>query len=601
MVPVASVITPVHQTPPALFEEAFQSLLSQTCGFESIEWLVVIHNMDDDYAESLKRITGPRENVVFLRAPSVPRNRGLKRAAGEYVFFLDSDDTLAPDCIGKTVSSMRESFADMAVFNAGFLSREELPRASRDYRLNAPDQELIVYERGDPRIDSLMAEWGAMLWSRAYRREFLRGCGACFDEGVRIGEDLLFNAAVTPQAAIICALPRFRGCFHRLRQDSLLSTEMVPGKAESEPLHYVLATKDCGSAELVWYHLSWFAINALTSYSGAALPPWLRKALEPACASLRVMAPRFSYSKEQIRGMLGITTAVLSIPASPRLSNRYEKLETPLSEEEVRMRVVAAAAENIELRTTGTEGAENPFLGTASDEALPEIVMADLRRMDPARHGAHMESYRRMEMLRGFRDGEVRCRVTVFRLGPLRCALSITWDELFISRKGIGRLRDRVCGDMGKYAPGFSTIGELLKYRVMMTPDATAFCCWEGDGLASVTHRQFQAQMDRLAAAIGFPRLPTRRVGIAAPNCYLWFLVYLTAVREGMTVVAFDPALGREEFDRRLRRTQVSLVFLGEGVAEPSAEGVEIRLLSELPDLLQKGEPPAETERALPQ
>ena len=48
MVPVASVITPVHQTPPALFEEAFQSLLSQTCGFESIEWLVVIHNMDDD-------------------------------------------------------------------------------------------------------------------------------------------------------------------------------------------------------------------------------------------------------------------------------------------------------------------------------------------------------------------------------------------------------------------------------------------------------------------------------------------------------------------------------------------------------------------------
>ena len=67
MTPLASVITPVYQTPPVLFEEAFRSLLSQTCGFESVEWLVVIHNMDDDYAESLQRITGTGECRFFAR------------------------------------------------------------------------------------------------------------------------------------------------------------------------------------------------------------------------------------------------------------------------------------------------------------------------------------------------------------------------------------------------------------------------------------------------------------------------------------------------------------------------------------------------------
>lgn len=598
MTPLASVITPVYQTPPALFEEAYQSLLSQTCGFERVEWVVAVHNMDDDYAESLKRITGEHENIVFLRveggnSPSVPRNQCLQNATGEYIFFLDSDDTMTPDCIEKTVHAMRESRADIAVFGCGFLSRETLPAALRNYRPNAPDQEFVVYERGDPRIDSLMAEWGAMLWSRAYRRKFLLRCGICFDEGIRIGEDLLFNIAVTPMAEIICAMPRFKGYFHRLRWGSLLGSEMVPGKAEGEVLRYIEAIGDCGSSELLWYHLSWFAKNALLPGREGTLSPGLRSALEPVCVKLRVVAPRFMWSRERIEGMLGFCAAVLPVSVSPRVCNRHEVLETPISEEEVFSRVIAAAAENIELRTTGTAGVDNPFLGIASDTARPGIAMVDLRWMNPKRHEAHMDSYRRMEMLRGFREGEVRCRVTVFLLGSLRCALSITWDERFISRKGIKRLRDRVCGDMASYAPRLKTIDKLLAYRCMMTPDATAFCFWEKNGMASVTYSRFQAQMDSLAAVIDFSVLPTRRIGIAAPNSYLWVLVCLTALREGMTVVAFDPSLSREEFDHRLRRTRVSLVFLGEAVTKPSGEDVDIRLLSEVSDLIKTGGAPA--------
>ena len=598
MTPLASVITPVYQTPPALFEEAYQSLLSQTCGFERIEWVVAVHHMDDDYAESLKRITGERKNIVYLRveggnSPSVPRNICLQNATGEYIFFLDSDDTMAAGCIEKTVHAMCKSRADIAVFGCGFLSRETLPAALRDYRPNAPDQGLVVYEQGDPRIDSLMAEWGAMLWSRAYRRKFLHRCGICFDEEFRIGEDLLFNIAVTPLAKIICVLPRFKGYFHRLRRGSLLDSEMIPGKAKGEVLRYIEAIGDCGSSELLWYHLSWFAQNALLPGREGTLSPGLRSALEPACANLRVVAPRFSWSRERIEGMLGYCAAVLPLSASPRVANRHEVLETPLSEEEVRSRVMAAAAENIELRTTGTAGASNPFLGTASETARPGIAVVDLRWMSTARLSAHMDSYRRMEMLRGFREGEVRCRVTVFLLGPLRCVLSITWDGRFISPKGIKRLRNRICGDMASYAPRLKTIDELLAYRCMMTPDATAFCWWEKDGLTSVTYSRFQAQMDSLAAVIDFPGLPTGRIGIAAPNSYLWVLVCLAAIREGMTVVAFDPSLSREEFDHRLRRTQVSLVFLGEAVTKPSEDKVAVQLLSELPDRIKTGEAPA--------
>lgn len=145
MTPLASVITPVHKTPLPLFEEAFHSLEAQTCGFEQIEWLVAIHNMDGTYAESLKKITGEHKNIVFLRVnigntASVPRNCCLEHASGKYLFFLDSDDRMAPDCIGKTVTAMEKSSAEIAVFNCNFENEAGSEQFTRNYCLNAPEQ-----------------------------------------------------------------------------------------------------------------------------------------------------------------------------------------------------------------------------------------------------------------------------------------------------------------------------------------------------------------------------------------------------------------------------------------------------------------------------
>ena len=44
-----SVITPFHNVELNVFEKAYQSMKSQTIGFENIQWIVIAHNCEPHY------------------------------------------------------------------------------------------------------------------------------------------------------------------------------------------------------------------------------------------------------------------------------------------------------------------------------------------------------------------------------------------------------------------------------------------------------------------------------------------------------------------------------------------------------------------------
>lgn len=97
--PLLSVLTPVYNPPPAVLEAMIQSVLSQTYD----HWELLLINGSPENAAVcavLERAAGDaRVNVVELeRNQGIVgnTNAGLAAAAGEYVAFVDHDDTLAP-------------------------------------------------------------------------------------------------------------------------------------------------------------------------------------------------------------------------------------------------------------------------------------------------------------------------------------------------------------------------------------------------------------------------------------------------------------------------------------------------------------------------
>lgn len=102
-----SVIVPVYNVE-AYIEECLTSVANQTAGGD-IECIIVDDkgtdcsiNIAEQFIESNKGNTKVDFKIIYRESNgglSAARNTGIKAAIGEYLYFLDSDDTIVPQCI----------------------------------------------------------------------------------------------------------------------------------------------------------------------------------------------------------------------------------------------------------------------------------------------------------------------------------------------------------------------------------------------------------------------------------------------------------------------------------------------------------------------
>ncbi len=96
--PEISVIVPVYRVE-AYLKEALNSLLFQT--FQNFEAILVDDGSPDNCPQILDEYEKKDKRISVIhqknQGVSVARNEGLKKATGKYIFFMDSDDTIAPD------------------------------------------------------------------------------------------------------------------------------------------------------------------------------------------------------------------------------------------------------------------------------------------------------------------------------------------------------------------------------------------------------------------------------------------------------------------------------------------------------------------------
>lgn len=102
--PLVSIIIPTYNREKLLIT-AVESILKQT--FQDFEILIIDDASTDQTEDIIKDFNHPKVKYFKLATNSgqcVARNHGIKEAKGEYVAFLDSDDTWLPQKLEKQVA-----------------------------------------------------------------------------------------------------------------------------------------------------------------------------------------------------------------------------------------------------------------------------------------------------------------------------------------------------------------------------------------------------------------------------------------------------------------------------------------------------------------
>jgi CDP-glycerol glycerophosphotransferase (TagB/SpsB family)/glycosyltransferase involved in cell wall biosynthesis len=219
--PRFSVIVPAYKVQ-AYLEECLTSVLDQS--YPDVEVIAVDDCSPDACGaiidESAARDARVRplhlpENVGLGRA----RNAGLKQATGDYLLFLDGDDTLAPDALRDIAGRLKDtSEPDVLAFD--YARTYWTGKTVRNRLAGLLTEEGPAPFRLDdrPGLLSLLT----VVWNKAYRREFVERGGFAFPPGYY--EDTPWTFPVLLTAETIATLDQVCVHYRQRRRGSILGS-----------------------------------------------------------------------------------------------------------------------------------------------------------------------------------------------------------------------------------------------------------------------------------------------------------------------------------------------------------------------------------------
>lgn len=184
-----SIIIPVYNAEQYL-KNSLQSVFEQDLPLDDYEIIIINDGSVDNSKQILQNFQMNYSNIVYLeqsnQGVSVARNKGIDRARGTYIFFMDSDDKLSSNCLRALcdkalLDDLDILFLNIAVFNEKGEFSHHYPKELKEdlvYKgINCPNRGFVF---------------------NFYKKQIISTIR--FVPDVVIAEDSLFNAMVHYQA-----------------------------------------------------------------------------------------------------------------------------------------------------------------------------------------------------------------------------------------------------------------------------------------------------------------------------------------------------------------------------------------------------------------
>ena len=231
--PKVSIIMPVYKVEKYL-DASIQSVLNQT--YKDFELILVDDGSPDRCPEICDSYAARYENVTVIhtenqnRAKS--RDTGVKNATGEYILFVDSDDTIHSDLLENVVSEAEKSNADVTIFGIHVVTMIDGIFSGEDFRCHKAD----FYENRDEVEKQFVYMNENLMWNHPVDKLIKKTVitdnhvtGKSFYDGVC--EDTMFLLDLFPFVNSICVI---EGYFYEYAIRNTISTvaKYIPNRYE---------------------------------------------------------------------------------------------------------------------------------------------------------------------------------------------------------------------------------------------------------------------------------------------------------------------------------------------------------------------------------
>lgn len=189
--PLVSINIPVYKCEDYLLR-CLESVKTQT--YKNLEIILINDCTPDNSVEIIEEFfkENPELNYRLIhnernRGLSVVRNRAIEHSTGKYIYMLDSDDYILPECIEKLVSLSEETDADITVGESISLYSDTgekkviFPIRAKEKVLEGNE---LIFER------FIESSWPIVAWNKLYQRNWILDNKLEFIEGLYSQDEL---------------------------------------------------------------------------------------------------------------------------------------------------------------------------------------------------------------------------------------------------------------------------------------------------------------------------------------------------------------------------------------------------------------------------